>query len=157
MSLGLRLLATPGKFGQALGTAGLGAMNDMDRARVLQQAEKNRALQDEMLRMQIEQVKRQQAEREAQRAQQGTDQTLLRTMMENGSEGPAMPPDPRLFMSRGGSLEGVQNLMGLNAALNPPKPKPTVSKPGISLGTIPARLFGRTRKTPARAIKTLLC
>jgi hypothetical protein len=130
MSLGLRLLATPGKFGQALGTAGLGAMNDMDRARVLQQAEKNRALQDEMLRMQIEQVKRQQAERDAQRAQQGTDQTLLRTMMENGSQGPAMPPDPRLFMSRGGSLEGVQNLLGLNAALAPKPKKLTAYKPG---------------------------
>jgi hypothetical protein len=60
MSLGLRLLSTPGKFGQALGTAGLGAMADVQQAKAAQDIKRQKALQEQMLMMQLEQIKAQQ-------------------------------------------------------------------------------------------------
>ena len=49
LSLGLRLMSTPGKFGQAFGQAGLGAMGDMKAAkRGLLEAEFKRAQMSEM-------------------------------------------------------------------------------------------------------------
>lgn len=68
LSLGLRLLSTPGKFGQALGTAGLGAMGDMEQAKQAQAMAQQRLMQQEMQRMQLETIKRQQAEQDKQRA-----------------------------------------------------------------------------------------
>jgi hypothetical protein len=67
LSLGLRLLSTPGKFGQALGTAGLGAMGDMQQAKQAQAMAKQRMLAEEMQRMQLDQIKRQQKEQDTQR------------------------------------------------------------------------------------------
>lgn len=63
LSLGLRLMSTPGKFGPALGQAGLGAMGDIQQMKAQQQAAKSRALQEQMLMMQIEEAKAAQARR----------------------------------------------------------------------------------------------
>jgi hypothetical protein len=60
LSLGLRLLSTPGKFGQALGQAGLGAMGDVQQAKAAQDMKRQKALQEQMLMMQLEQIKAQQ-------------------------------------------------------------------------------------------------
>lgn len=66
LSLGLRLMSTPGKFGTALGTAGLGAMGDMRQAQLLNRAQQQEALRQQMLEMQIAQAKQAQAEAQAQ-------------------------------------------------------------------------------------------
>jgi hypothetical protein len=68
LSLGFRLLSTPGKFGQALGTAGMGAMGDMQQAKQAQALAQQRMLQQEMQQMQLQQLKRQQMEQDTQRA-----------------------------------------------------------------------------------------
>ena len=61
LSLGLRLMSTPGNFGQALGHAGLGALGDVQTAQQL-------AMRNELGRSQIEENK-QQAELRKQQAQ----------------------------------------------------------------------------------------
>jgi hypothetical protein len=116
LGLGLRLMATPGSFGQAFGTSGLGAINDMQEARMRQLIERRTALEDEARRVALQRAMEEQQQR-------AKDMQLTRTMMEDGAQGPTMPNDPRMFLSRGGSLEGVQNLMGLNAAMTPRAPK----------------------------------
>jgi hypothetical protein len=75
LSLGLRLMSTPGKFGAALGQAGLGAMGDVRQAQQLLEMKKARdqqaqeqALRQRMLEMQLAQA--QQAQAEAQRARE---------------------------------------------------------------------------------------
>jgi hypothetical protein len=68
LSLGLRLLSTPGKFGQALGTAGLGAMGDMQQAKQAQAQAQQRVLQEQIQRMQLDDIKRKQAQEDKQRA-----------------------------------------------------------------------------------------
>ncbi len=63
LSLGLRLMSTPGNFGTALGTAGLGAMGDLNQATqakqrrdLLAQEEKNRAAELLMKQQQMQQL-----------------------------------------------------------------------------------------------------
>jgi len=75
LSLGLRLMSTPGKFGTALGQAGLGAMGDVRQAQQLLELKKARdqqaqeqALRQRMMEMQLAQA--QQAQAEAQRARE---------------------------------------------------------------------------------------
>lgn len=72
LSLGLRLMSTPGKFGTALGTAGLGAMGDLNSATqakqrrdLLAQEEKSRAFQMLMQQQQMQQLIEQQARQKA--------------------------------------------------------------------------------------------
>lgn len=59
LSLGLRLMSTPGNFGQALGQSGLGAMGDMQQAQQMSQARKMREMQMEQMRAQMEEQARQ--------------------------------------------------------------------------------------------------
>jgi hypothetical protein len=54
LSLGMRLMSTPGKFGSALGTAGLGAVGDMLGATQQQRQQKRQAEQDAMQRAQFD-------------------------------------------------------------------------------------------------------
>lgn len=68
LSLGLRLMSTPGKFGAALGTAGMGALGDIQNAQQAQDRKKQQALQQQMLAMQLDQAKRQQADAEQAKA-----------------------------------------------------------------------------------------
>ena len=64
LSLGLRLMSTPGKFGTALGQAGLGAIGDIQQAKAAQQAQQAKALQQRMLEMQMQQLQQEQARRQ---------------------------------------------------------------------------------------------
>lgn len=143
LSLGLRLMSTPGKFGSALGTSGLGAMGDMQQAQAAQQMARQRAMQEQMLQMQMEEAKRAQAERQKQAERQQMDEStmtrLLGLPVENrqamADMGPGVPManrgiDPQTFLKQGGSLGGLGGVLGLNQALAPVAKKPIVSKPG---------------------------
>lgn len=56
LSLGLRLMSNPSRrFGAALGQSGLGAIGDIQQAQASQEQRKARALQEQLIRQQIEQ------------------------------------------------------------------------------------------------------
>ena len=57
LSLGLRMMQAPGNFGQALGSSGMGAMQDMQQAR--QQAMQSQAIQMQMHQQQLMQAQKQ--------------------------------------------------------------------------------------------------
>ena len=78
LSLGLRLMSTPGNFGSALGTAGLGAMGDMQQARQMQEQRKRQEQMMQMQQMQMEQAKRQQALAEEAQARQAAIEQAYR-------------------------------------------------------------------------------
>lgn len=72
LSLGLRLMSTPGKFGQALGTSGLGALQDMQTAQDRQSRQKQaevaqrmQALQEQSMLLQLTQAQEAQRKRQA--------------------------------------------------------------------------------------------
>ena len=67
LSLGLRLMSTPGKFGTALGQAGMGALQDVQQAQQAMDARKMRGLQQQMLEQQLAAAKAQQEEQARQR------------------------------------------------------------------------------------------
>jgi hypothetical protein len=71
LSLGLRLMQTPGKFGAALGSAGMGALSDMQAAQDRQmqgkereQAQRMRAMQEQALQLQLAQTLQEQKRRQ---------------------------------------------------------------------------------------------
>ena len=70
LSMGLRLMSTPGRFGQALGSAGLGAMGDIQALRQQQEQRKAQAqqLQAGQLQMQMHQQQLAEMQRQAQEA-----------------------------------------------------------------------------------------
>jgi hypothetical protein len=136
LSLGLRLLSTPGKFGQALGTSGLGAMGDMQQAKQAQALAQQQAMQQEMQRMQLENIKRQQAQAAADQARKAKDDSILQETftqmpgpMPDGSAG----VDPRFHLptmiSKGLSMDSVPEALKLQSVLNPAR-KLTAYKPG---------------------------
>lgn len=61
LSLGLRLMSTPGKFGTALGQAGLGALQDVNATKAANQARQSQALQQQMAALQLQQAQAQAA------------------------------------------------------------------------------------------------
>jgi hypothetical protein len=141
LSLGLRLMSTPGRFGTALGQSGLGAIGDMQQARTAQEQRKSRAMQEQLMMQQLEAAKRQQAEQEAAKAKQAQDAALMRRLLNQpvesqfGGVGPGVPMrntgvDPSTFLAQGGSMEALPQALMLNQALRPAAPKLTVSKPG---------------------------
>lgn len=143
LSLGLRLMSTPGKFGSALGTSGLGAIGDMQQAKAAQQAARTRALQEQQMQMQLEELKRAQAEKQKQAERQQMDESTMTRLLgmpfENRQSmadmGPGVPManrgvDPMAFLNQGGSIGGLGGVLGLNQALAPVSKKPIVSKPG---------------------------
>lgn len=72
LSLGLRLMSTPGSFGTALGQSGLGALGDLNSAAqakqrrdLLAQEERSRAMQMQMLQQQMAQQQEAQARQKA--------------------------------------------------------------------------------------------
>ena len=79
LSLGLRLMSTPGNFGTALGTAGLGAMGDMQQAQQMLEQRKRQEQMMQMQQMQMEQAKRQQAAVEAAQARQAAIEEAYRS------------------------------------------------------------------------------
>ena len=68
LSLGLRLMSTPGKFGQALGQSGMGALGDYQQALQQGQAAKMQKLQMQQHQIALQQAQQQQADQERQRA-----------------------------------------------------------------------------------------
>lgn len=109
LSIGLRLMSTPGKFGAALGTAGMGALGDMQQAQARQQsakqmdaAERMRALQEQMTMLQLAQAKQQQAA-------QGKRESYLGSV--SPSQGPAMPVDMAQALAAGLSPQEASALM----------------------------------------------
>lgn len=143
LSLGLRLMSTPGKFGTALGQSGMGAIGDMQQAKAAQQTARTRALQEQQMMMQLEELKRAQADRQKQAERQQFDEStmtrLLGMPVENRQSmtdmGPGVPManrgiDPQTFLKQGGSFGGLGGVLGLNQALAPVAKKPIVSKPG---------------------------
>lgn len=109
-----RLAAGLGGYQQAMGAA---KREEDDR--------KRRALQDAMLTMQMQQALAQQAAAKKAQEQQAIDEELIRGQAQGlgpGGMGPAAPNpqfDPRAFMGGGGSLGGLQQLLGVQRALNP--------------------------------------
>jgi hypothetical protein len=77
LSLGLRLMSTPGKFGTALGQAGMGALGDMQQAQQMLDTRKTRTLQTQMLEMQLAQ---QQAAAEEAKRQREADERFRRSI-----------------------------------------------------------------------------
>lgn len=73
LSLGLRLMSTPGNFGQALGQSGLGALGDLqamrqqqERRKLQEQQNQSQALQMQLMQQQLAEAQRATAEREQQ-------------------------------------------------------------------------------------------
>lgn len=117
LSLGLRLMSTPGKFGAALGQAGMGALGDVQQARAAMEARKQDALRQQMLQMQMQQM--QQTQLEAQRAREEADKlkqsrgSFLDSIDPNA--GPAMPLSVPQAMRAGLSQQEIQALMPAKA------------------------------------------
>jgi hypothetical protein len=65
LSLGLRLLSTPGKFGPALGVSGLGAMNDMNQAVAARALAAQQQRRDQLTQLEIQKQQQEQARRAA--------------------------------------------------------------------------------------------
>jgi hypothetical protein len=131
LSMGLRLLSTPGKFGQAFGQAGLGAMGDIQQAQAAQQAKKARALQEQMLQMQLEQIKAQQAQQQGVRDAAKASLTPG-NMLPPDMAGPTTEPsfDARGFAGRLAEMGDPSMLMQMMQA---PKRKLMTLAPGASV------------------------
>lgn len=107
LSLGLRLMSTPGKFGSALGQAGLGAMGDIQQAKQAQAMARQKALQEQMLMMQLEQIKAQQAK------QQG---------IEGAYRGAFESPATQAMAGGGGpTVANAQGMQGMQPRINQQK------------------------------------
>jgi hypothetical protein len=138
--LGLLAAAGPSPVPMSFGQRAMGLLGQMDaekRAEEERQAQAQmRALQQQLLQAQLGERQDMAADRRTQRDQAALDQQLLRqrfTPMDGPMPdgGPLMPRvDPADFIAQGGSLGGVQNLMALNSAMQPQRPKPMVLKPG---------------------------
>ncbi len=71
LSLGLRMMSTPGNFGQALGQAGMGALGDVQQHSANRQRREMTALQTQQVRAQMEEAERQRRSQEALRGYMG--------------------------------------------------------------------------------------
>jgi hypothetical protein len=111
LSMGLRLLSTPGKFGQAFGQAGLGAMGDIQQAQAAQQVKKARALQEQLLSQQLEQIKAQQAERAAAAQRQQGVEGAYRGAFES-------PAQQALAGGGGPTVANAQAMQGMQPRVN---------------------------------------
>lgn len=61
LSMGLRLMSTPGRFGQAFGQSGLGAMDDVQKLKMQLQERKNAQQRAELMQMELARQKADQA------------------------------------------------------------------------------------------------
>ena len=116
LSLGLRLMSTPGKFGTALGQAGMGALQDVQQAQQAMDARKMRGLQQQMLEQQLAAAKAQQEE--AARMRQGR---MSYVDSIDNAMGPAMPPSLVGAMRAGFSPDEAKTFL-------PAKPENQFSK-----------------------------
>jgi hypothetical protein len=129
--LGLSLLAAasptvrPAGFGERL-AQGVGMFDQWKQGRDdAKSKESQRAMQARLIDMQLQQALAQQAAAKRAQEQQAIDEGLIRGQAQGlgpGGMGPAAPDpqfDPRAFMGGGGSLGGLQQLLGVQRALNP--------------------------------------
>lgn len=117
LSLGLRLMSTPGKFGTALGQAGMGAIGDMQQARQAMEARKLREQQGQMQTLQMLALKQQMEDakraRERAAALEQSRGSFLDSIDPN--MGPAMPMSVPQAMRAGLGLPEIQALMPAKA------------------------------------------
>ena len=96
LSLGLRLMSTPGRFGQAFGKAGLGAMGDVRQAQTEIEQRKMRELQAKMVEQQLAEAQWQAAERKRQADErQATNQYMVGATAGPDAAMPDTMPGPR--------------------------------------------------------------
>ncbi len=131
LSMGLRLMSTPGKFGQAFGQAGMGALGDVQQARQQQEqrqarkAAQEQATQAHQLQQQLGQQQLLQAQQQAE--QQAKQRAFLANLQNpaqaalNGGGGPtqanAAKIDPLQELMFNGVKQGVIPLQAYLASL----------------------------------------
>jgi hypothetical protein len=111
LSLGLRLMQTPGKFGAALGSAGMGALSDVQQAQDRQaqgkereQAQRMRAMQEQALQLQLAQTLQEQKRR------QGVEEAYRGAMVS--------PATQALAGGGGPTMQNAQAMQGLTPKLD---------------------------------------
>lgn len=111
LGLGLRLMSTPGKFGQALGTAGLGAMGDMRQAQASQDQRKRAGLQDQLVMLQLAQAKAQ---------QEAAQQAAARQQAIEGAYSGALESPAQQALAGGGgpTVANATAMQGMQPRLN---------------------------------------
>jgi hypothetical protein len=139
LSMGLRLMSTPGKFGSAFGQAGLGALGDMQQAQQMQEQRKRAGLQEQLVMLQLAQAKQQQEQAAAAQARKTRDDEILagsfRPMpgpMPDGQAGVQPRFDIHGMLGRGLSMDSVPEAIRLQQVLNPPRKLRDVA-PGASV------------------------
>lgn len=113
LSLGLRLMSNPSRrFGAALGQSGLGAIGDVQQAQAAQERRRAQALQEQLVRQQIEQgnLGLDAARREAELSR--LPEQFIRPPMVAGADG----TDAGAGMGGGQMDAGKMDLMGLRQA-----------------------------------------
>jgi hypothetical protein len=153
LSLGMRLMSTPGKFGSALGTAGLGAVGDMLGATQQQRQQKRQAEQDAMQKAQFD--------AQQQRLQQQQDAELRRNQYLDAVSpqmGPAMPVDPAAAMKAGLGPQELAMLMPQQkekkpivvggSVLDPETFKPLYEQPQKTTPTALAQMLSEMNALP---------
>jgi hypothetical protein len=139
LSMGLRLMSTPGKFGSAFGQAGLGAMGDMQQAQQMQEQRKRAGLQEQLVMLQLAQAKAQQEQAAAMQARKTRDDEILAGSfrplpgpMPDGQAGVQPRFDIQGMLGRGLSMDSVPEAIRLQQVLNP-GPKLRDVAPGASV------------------------
>lgn len=125
LSLGLRLMSTPGKFGTALGQAGLGAMGDLQQARQMMEQRKLREQQAKMQGLQMQSLEQQLADAQRAREEAAALKQTRGSFLDSidPTAGPAMPPTLVGALRAGFSPQEAQTFL-------PPKPEAFTLKPG---------------------------
>ena len=111
LGLGLRLMSTPGKFGQALGQSGLGAMGDMRQAQASQDQRKRAGLQEQLVMLQLQQAQQQQA--------QAAEAAQRQKAVEGAYGGAIESPAQQALAGGGGpTVANAQAMQGMQPRLN---------------------------------------
>lgn len=133
LSLGLRLMSTPGPFGQAFGQSGMGALYDAQMTRGAKQERELREMQRQQMQMALEAAKRQQegdAKTQAymQEAIAGPDATMAESL-------PGPRREPQGFDVQRALAAGVPYPVALQMAaqFRPKERKLTSVAPGAAL------------------------
>lgn len=117
LSLGLRLMSTPGKFGTALGQAGMGALGDLQQARQMTDLRKLREQQGRMQALQLLELEGRMAEAQRAREEAAAAKQARGSFLDsiNPNAGPAQPFSVPQAMLAGLSQQEIQALMPAKA------------------------------------------
>jgi hypothetical protein len=111
LSMGLRLMSTPGKFGSAFGQAGLGALGDMQQAQQMQEQRKRAGLQEQLVMLQLAQAKQQQ--------EQAAQAQARQQAIEGAYRGALRSPAQQALAGGGGPTVGnAQAMQGMQPQLD---------------------------------------